>query len=45
MYFLLVISILFVLISNKLGSERQSTFLGELMDPIREIWLSDKMQR
>jgi len=34
-----------VTVSNKLGSEKQSAFLGELMDPIRKIWLSDKMQR
>ncbi|XP_074630765.1 exportin-5-like isoform X3 [Acropora palmata] len=33
-----------VTVSNKLGSEKQSAFLGELMDPIRKIWLSDKMQ-
>lgn len=30
--------------SNKLSTEKQSAFLRELTDPIKEIWLSEKMQ-
>ena len=35
----------FILFSNKLSTEKQSAFLRELTDPIKEIWLSEKMQR
>ncbi|XP_078355368.1 exportin-5-like [Oculina patagonica] len=33
-----------VIASNKLDREKQNEFLIELLTPIREIWLSDKLQ-
>ncbi|XP_020614458.1 exportin-5-like [Orbicella faveolata] len=33
-----------VIASNKLSREKQNEFLIELLTPIRDIWLSDKMQ-
>jgi len=33
-----------VIASNKLGREKQDTFLSELLTPIREMWLSEKIQ-
>ena len=31
--------------SNHLGKEEQDAFLSELMAPVREIWMSERIQR
>lgn len=35
---------LFFFFSNKLGKEKQNEFLVELLTPVREMWLGDKLQ-